>query len=119
VKLLFDENLSPRLARVLSDLYPDSTHVHGCGLGSEDDSDVWQFAKANLFTIVSKDSDFSRSEVLHGHPPKFIWIRAENCSTQETRLSSERRTVIKEFINADQESYLALGARRKPGRVAK
>jgi len=81
VKLLFDENLSPRLPRVLADLFPDSTHVHECGLETADDSAIWCYAKDHGFTIVSKDSDFQDRSVLHGHPPKFVWVRAENCST--------------------------------------
>jgi predicted nuclease of predicted toxin-antitoxin system len=64
VKLLFDENLSPRLADVLDDIYPGSVHVHHCGLGSTDDSAIWQYAKANGHTIVSKDSDFQERSIL-------------------------------------------------------
>jgi hypothetical protein len=44
VKLLFDENLSPQLVDSLSDLYPDSAHVHQCGLGSADDAAIWEHA---------------------------------------------------------------------------
>ena len=37
MKLLFDENLSFRLAYALHDIYPDSTHVRNIGLlGAED-----------------------------------------------------------------------------------
>ena len=32
MKLLFDQNLSPCLARRLADLYPDSAHVSEVGL---------------------------------------------------------------------------------------
>jgi len=38
MKLLLDENLSPRLVHLLSDRYPGSRHVHDCGLGAADDS---------------------------------------------------------------------------------
>lgn len=116
MKLLLDENLSPRLPRVLADLYPDSTHVHECGLGSADDAAIWQYAKANGFTIVSKDSDFQDRSVLDGHPPKVIWLRAANCSTGE--IESLMRTaaeVVRQFVEEDQESCLVLGPRRKPG----
>jgi len=53
VKLLFDKNLSVRLPSVLADVYPGSAHVHYRGLGSADDSYIWQYAKDNSFTIVS------------------------------------------------------------------
>jgi predicted nuclease of predicted toxin-antitoxin system len=56
VKLLFDENLSPRLADSLSDLYPDSSHVHECGLGSATDEGIWEYAKEQGFTIVEQPS---------------------------------------------------------------
>src|SRR5438046_9424501 len=32
MKLLFDENLSPKLPRLLAALYPNSVHVRDCGL---------------------------------------------------------------------------------------
>ena len=116
MKLLFDENLSPRLPRALAGLYPDSRHVHESDLGSADDSTIWQYAKENNFTIISKDSDFQDRAVLHGYPPKFSWVRAENCSTREIEnLLRAGARVIKQFIEQDPESYLVLGARRKPG----
>ena len=46
VKLLFDENLSPKLVGLVSDLYPDSAHVHDRGLGASDDAKVWAYAAA-------------------------------------------------------------------------
>jgi predicted nuclease of predicted toxin-antitoxin system len=116
VKLLFDENLSPRLPAVLADVYPGSTHVHQRGLGSADDSTIWQYAKNNGLTIVSKDSDFQDRSVLYGHPPKLIWLRATNCSTGEIEslLRTAVRT-IKQFVEEDEESCLVLGLRRRPG----
>jgi predicted nuclease of predicted toxin-antitoxin system len=116
VKLLFDENLPPRLPRSLADLYPDSAHVAECGLASADDLTIWQYAKDHGLTIVSKDSDFQDRSVLHGHPPKFIWVRAENCSTREIEnLLRAAAAAIKQFIEEDEESYLVLGPRRRPG----
>ena len=32
MKLLYDENLSPRLVRLLEDLFPNSIHVRDVGL---------------------------------------------------------------------------------------
>ena len=34
MKLLFDENLSPQLVAVLSDIFPDSAHVDRLGMGA-------------------------------------------------------------------------------------
>ena len=47
MKLLFDENLSPRLVPALSDLFPESAHVDRLGLGSKPDPVIWEYAKTH------------------------------------------------------------------------
>ena len=83
MKLLFDQNLSPRLCDRLADLFPGSAHLDPLGLGTADDRVVWNYARKNEYTVVTKDSDFSEIIVLLGFPPKVIWIRRGNCSTRE------------------------------------
>lgn len=83
MKLLFDQNLSPQLVKHLADLYPDSQHVFFIGLDQSDDRALWDFANQNNFTVVTRDSDFSALSVLRGFPPKVIWLRRGNCSTQQ------------------------------------
>ena len=39
MKLLFDQNLSPKLANGLGDLFPGSRHVQSVGLDCADDGD--------------------------------------------------------------------------------
>ena len=55
MKLLFDQNLSPKLVNRLADLFPDSTHVQSAGLDCADDNQIWEHARLNGFAIVSKD----------------------------------------------------------------
>jgi predicted nuclease of predicted toxin-antitoxin system len=81
MKLLFDQNLSRRLPRMLAGLYPGSLHLHDLGMTTVDDLAIWNHAAANDLTIVSKDSDFQQRSLLMGFPPKVIWIRLGNCST--------------------------------------
>lgn len=81
MKLIFDQNLSPRLVNRLADLYPDSQHVFLIGLDQADDRVLWEYANQNDFTVVTRDSDFSELSLLRGFPPKVIWIRRGNCST--------------------------------------
>ena len=83
MKLLFDENLSPKLPRLLATLFPDSAHVRECSLLGLPDEDVWEYARVNGFTIVSKDSDFQQRSLLYGHPPKIVWLRVGNCTRQQ------------------------------------
>ncbi|MCS6938548.1 MAG: DUF5615 family PIN-like protein [Roseiflexaceae bacterium] len=83
MKLLFDHNISPRLVRSLSDLYPNASHVSMVGLDTADDRTVWQYAQTHGYIIVTKDSDFSDISVLLGFPPKIIWLRLGNCTTSD------------------------------------
>jgi predicted nuclease of predicted toxin-antitoxin system len=83
MKLLFDENLSPKLVLLLADLFPDSLHVRDVGLKSADDSIVWEYAKTNNLILVSKDSDMHQRSFMFGPPPKVVWVRLGNCSTSD------------------------------------
>ena len=83
MKLLFDQNLSPRLVSSLADLYPDSNHVFKLGLDQASDKKIRDFALQNEFTIVTKDADFGDLNILLGFPPKVIWIRIGNCSARD------------------------------------
>jgi predicted nuclease of predicted toxin-antitoxin system len=58
VKLLFDENLSRRLVPRILDLFPDSSHVSFEGLLEATDLVLWEYAKENVFALVSADADF-------------------------------------------------------------
>jgi predicted nuclease of predicted toxin-antitoxin system len=109
VKLLFDQNLAPRLVRDLADIFPDSTHVRDHGLARASDQQIWDFAKQAGFVIVSKDNDFQQMSFVFGPPPKVIWIRRGNCSVTDTveilRLNSVR---IHEFEQDQVAAYLIL-----------
>ncbi len=83
MKLLFDQNISPRLVSQIADLFPGSAHIRDFGLQRADDETVWNLARERDFIIVSKDSDFRQRSFLYGPPPKVIWVRRGNCSTRE------------------------------------
>lgn len=77
MKLLLDENLSPRLAPRLSSLFPGLTHVRDVGLNRASDETIWEWAKRNSFTIVTTDSDFVALSAGRGWPPKVVHL--EEC----------------------------------------
>ena len=83
MKLLFDHHLSPTLVDRLADLFPDSEHVWNVGLHQAPDTEVWLYARAHDFTIVSKDADFPEISIELGYPPKLVWLQIENVSTDE------------------------------------
>jgi predicted nuclease of predicted toxin-antitoxin system len=86
MKLLLDQNLSPRLVNRLADLYPNSTHVSEVGLDRALDRAVWDYARQHDYFIVTKDVDFSEFSLLQGFPPKIVWIRRGNCSTLDIEI---------------------------------
>jgi predicted nuclease of predicted toxin-antitoxin system len=114
VKLLFDQNLSFRLVDSLDDLFPGSCHVRSLGLDRSDDAAVWEYAKGNGFVLISKDSDFHQRSLVHGHPPKFIWIRAGNCSTAQIAELVRTRFAMVQGLEADPEAaFLILSPGRR------
>ena len=115
MKLLFDQNLSSRLCRRLSAQFPNSVHVRDIGMRDASDTTIWDYAKERGFAIITKDRDFRQRSFLHGHPPKIIWVRLGNCSTDDIERRLRKRTLeIEEFLRDEpvlvygQKSFLVL-----------
>ena len=109
MKLLFDENLSHKLVRLLADIFPDSTHVRDVALKAADDPLVWEYAKENRLMIISKDSDMHQRSFVFGQPPKVVWVRLGNCSTSDVeKLLRKNFDAIKAFYQDDYASFLSL-----------
>ena len=51
MKLLFDENLSPRLVELLAADFPGCTHVEFLGMRGLADAVVWNYAGENGYTV--------------------------------------------------------------------
>jgi predicted nuclease of predicted toxin-antitoxin system len=87
LKLLVDANLSPRLVRRISDLFPGSIHVFDSGLARfTPDLRIWEFAKAGDFAVLTADSDFTTLSRERGAPPRVI--RIENCSLRTAEVEA-------------------------------
>ena len=82
MKLLLDQNLSYKLVAKLGSGFPDSTQARLLGMAQASDTAIWQYAADNGFTIVTKDSDFYERSLIHGFPPKIIWLQCGNTSTE-------------------------------------
>ena len=82
MKLLFDENLSPKLAQLLAREYPGSAHASQLGLRAAEDRKIWQHAREHDFAIVSKDTDFRERSLVEGFPPKVVWLDVGNAGTR-------------------------------------
>ena len=81
MKLLFDQNLSPKLVNRLADLFPGSSHVQPVGLDCAGDDQIWEYCRSHGFGIVTKDEDCNNLSVVRGTPPKVIWLQLGNCAT--------------------------------------
>jgi predicted nuclease of predicted toxin-antitoxin system len=81
MKFLVDENISRKIVPAIASSFPDSRHVTDLSLQTKDDSAIWDFAKENGFSILTKDSDFNEILAMKQFPPKIVWIQRGNCST--------------------------------------
>ena len=109
-RLFFDEPLSEELCEKLADLFPGSLHIRLLGQGGAADATVWDLARQHGCLVVSKDEDFHRLAVLRGAPPKFVWIRLGNCTTDDiAQLLRRHHTDIIRFNTQDEATGLELG----------
>jgi predicted nuclease of predicted toxin-antitoxin system len=109
VKLLFDENVSPRLAQVLANEYPGSVHVRTVGLRGAEDQRIWDHCRTQGFAIVSKDTDFRERSFVEGFPPKVIWLDVGNAGTNAiANLLRRERPRVETFESQDETSLLIL-----------
>jgi predicted nuclease of predicted toxin-antitoxin system len=108
MKLLFDQNISFRIVAKLSEIFPGSEQVRRLMLENRKDRLIWEYARSNGFTIVSCDTDFYDLSCLHGHPPKVIWVRMHNPSTEELAIALRlRMDIIIDFINSPAWAHLS------------
>lgn len=109
MRLLFHQNLSPRLAGLLTNLYPGSIHVRDVELERADDQAVWSYAINHRLMIVTTDADLHQMSFLYGHPPKVVWIQRGNCSTNEiASILRTRHNDLAAFERDPESSFLAL-----------
>jgi predicted nuclease of predicted toxin-antitoxin system len=109
MKLLFDENLSPKLPRLVEAQFPDSQQLRDCGLKGATDQAIWDYARAHGFILVSKDSDCYQRSLLYGQPPKLVWLRLGNCTRADLlALLLRHEAALHAFETDAAESVLVL-----------
>ena len=82
MKLLLDQNLSSRFLDQLSARFPGSTHTGIAGLDRAADLQIWDYAKQNDLTVVTKDMDFYELALSRGISPKIFWLRCGNVNNR-------------------------------------
>lgn len=82
MRFLVDARLPPALARYFASLGEEAIHVLDVGLLAAKDGEIWDFALANAWIIVTKDDDFQLRASVSNPSPRIIWVRVGNCSKQ-------------------------------------
>ena len=109
MKLLLDQNISYRLVKKLESLFPGTQQVNTLGLIDKPDRLIWEFAKREEFIIVTFDSDFYDLCLTLGHPPKLIWIKSGNITTENLyRIFSAKASQIHHFTEDNELSCLEI-----------
>jgi len=109
MKLLLDENLSPRLPTLLVGHYPGSSQLELLGLRGSSDAQVWEFAKQEGYILVSKDNDFRQMSFQFGAPPKVVWLSVGNAGTGVIqRLLTESQEAIRAFVADPEAAFMVV-----------
>mgnify|MGYP006189271961 FL=1 len=109
MKLLFDQNISYRIIKLIQLTFPQREQVRKLNLENSADKEIWTFAGQNGFTIVTFDADFYEFSNLYGHPPKIIWLRTGNNTTLSiSQILLTKKELIIEFIKQAEFSCLEI-----------
>jgi len=78
-------------------------------LRGAEDPQVWERARKDGFTIVSKDTDFRERSYVEGAPPNVIWLDVGNAGTAATaELLRREQDRVERFGEAEEPSMLIL-----------
>ncbi|MFO7776993.1 MAG: DUF5615 family PIN-like protein [Nitriliruptoraceae bacterium] len=84
MRLLIDENLSPRVARMLREAGHDAAHVVEVGLGNTDDTVILDAATDGARAIVTADTDFGALLAARGtSTPSVVMLRSSDHLTPD------------------------------------
>ena len=108
MNLLFDQNISFRIVKKISERYPDARQVKSLGLQDSTDLHIWNYAKSNGYTLVTFDLDFQDISNLRGHPPKIILLRTGNTSTDHiAQILLQKFRLVSDFISSKEYEALS------------
>jgi len=109
VKLLFDQNISPKILKKLPDDFTECKQIRFVGLENASDFEIFEYAKTNGFAVVTFDSDFVDLNALRGTPPKIIYLNTGNLTTQSvSELILNNLLTIQHYLNSETDDILEL-----------
>ncbi|CAM3620208.1 DUF5615 domain-containing protein [Flavobacterium gelidilacus] len=99
MKLLFDQNVSFRIVKKIETFFPNSNQVGQLGIENNSDKQIWKYTKDNDFSVVTFDADFFEISNLKGHPPKIIWLRTGNLTTNNIiEILISKKEILIDFL---------------------
>lgn len=104
MKILVDQNISHRLLEKLTVFPAEIKHIKNEGLVNANDHAIFMYARVNQFdAVLTLDDDFVKLLNAYSTPPKIIWIRTRNCSTNYlANLLLNKASVIHHFVNSEE-----------------
>ena len=83
---VIDVNLPYRFS-----LWAGSDHIHVRDINDEwTDTEIWEYARSNKLTIVTKDADFSDRILLAEPPPRVIHVKLGNLTLRQLHAALHR-----------------------------
>lgn len=99
-KLLIDAQLPHLMCEIFNSKGVDAIHVDDLPSGDEStDGEIITFADQNGYMVVSKDTDFYHSHMLHQRPARLLLIQTGNIKNRELfDLIRRNEEIIKRYI---------------------
>lgn len=109
MNLLFDQNISPRILKILPQQFSNCQQVRFIGLEDSPDFEIFKFARANGFAVVTFDSDFVDLNAMYGTPPKIVYLNTGNLTTRNvSELLTDNILKIHHYLNSESDHILEL-----------
>lgn len=109
MNLLFDQNISPRILKILPQQFSNCQQIRFVGLEDSSDFKIFQFARLNDFAIVTFDADFIDLNAMHGTPPKVVYLNTGNLTTKNiSELLMDNVLRINHYLDSDSDDILEL-----------
>ncbi|NJN26755.1 MAG: DUF5615 family PIN-like protein [Cyclobacteriaceae bacterium] len=89
--------------------FSNCQQVRFAGLENASDFQIFQFARANNFAVVTFDSDFIDLNAMYGSPPKVVYLNTGNLTTKNiSDLLLDNSPKIIHYLEFDSDDILEL-----------
>jgi len=114
MKFWLDAQLSPALASYISERFEvELTHIVSLGLLHATDTHIFNSAKEQQATVITKDRDFLDLSRRFGPPPQVVWLRSGNTSNAAVRKTLDARFADVLRLLSEGEAVVELHGIRK------